>query len=362
MNLRIMTGWNVTMKHILFFSALIAVLLYTASSFADEEKEEAVELKLRELTEKGVVTQKVEQRTSYATLQATAEVAFNETRRVIVAARSSGWIEKVAVFANQSVKKYQMLAKVYSPEFLSAQQEYLLIHARSQRLTSEDQNLLSDAEQRLRILGLTEKEIQRLAASGKLYPFLPVHSPISGTVVSHAVSAGDSVQRGQALYVVADLRTLWANIALTESQLAQVRTGQTVSLSAKAYPQEHFKGKVLSVGAQMDEATRTIKARALINNPGKLLKAGMFADAQIEIGDGTAVLAIPAKAIVQFQGQTTVFKVKGDELQPQTIETGTTRGGWTEIKVGLSAGDEIATQGVFLLKSLLLKSQIGDVD
>lgn len=360
MNLKIMTGWNVSMRHLMFFSTLIAMMIYTSVSIAEEE--EAVELKLSELTTKGVVTEKVERRRLHDTLQATAEVAFNETRRVVIAARTVGWTEKVTVFANQPVKKHQLLAEVYSPEFLSAQQEYLLIHARAQRPTSEDQTLLTDAEQRLRILGLTDKKIRHLAATGKPYPFLPVHSPISGTVVSHELNAGDTVQRGQALYVIADLRKLWANIALTESLLAQVQPGQTVSLSVKAYPQHRFTGKILSVGAKMDEVTRTVKARALIDNPDRLLKAGMFADAQIEIGGDKPIMAIPTNAITQLQGQTTVFKVEGNTLHPQPIETGITRGGRTEIKVGLTTGDEIATQGVFLLKSLLLKSQIGDAD
>ena len=362
MNLKILTGWNVTMKYIILFSTLLAVMIYAPGSIAEEEEAEAVELKLSELTTKGVVTEKVERRRLRDTLQATAEVVFNETRRVVITARATGWIEKVTVFANQQVKKNQLLAEVYSPEFLSAQQEYLLIHARAQRQTAEDQTLLTDAEQRLRILGLTDKKIQHLAATGKPYPFLPVHSPISGTVISHELNAGDSVKRVQTLYVIADLHTLWANIALTESQLAQVQSGQTVLLSVKAYPQRRFTGKILSVGSKMDETTRTVKARALIDNPGRLLKTGMYADAQIEIGSGKPTLAIPVSAITQLQGQTTVFKIEGDEFHPQVVETGETRGSWAEIKIGLAEGDELATQGVFLLKSMLLKSQIGDAD
>ena len=360
MNLKIMTGWNVTMKHIMIFSILITAMFYTSASIAEEE--ETVELELKELTSKGVETEKVKRRRLHDTLQATAEVTFNETRRVVITARATGWIEKVTVFANQQVRKNQLLAEVYSPEFLSAQQEYLLIHTRAQRPTSEDKTLLTDAEQRLRILGLTDKKIRHLAVSGKPYPFLPIHSPISGTVVSHELNTGDTLKRGQPLYVIANLRNLWANIALTESQLAQVRRGQNVSILVKGYPAKYFTGKILSVGAKMDEATRTVKARALINNPDRLLKAGMFADAQIEITAGKPVLAIPTSAITQLLGQTIVFKVEDDKLHPQPIETGVTRGSRTEIKVGLTTGDEIATKGVFLLKSLLLKSQIGDSD
>ena len=349
------------MKYAIFFSMLITAVIYAPGSIAEEE-EEAVELKLSELVTKGVVTEKVERRLIHNTLQSTSEIGFNENHRVVIAARTAGWTEKVAVFANQAVRKNQLLAEIYSPEFLSAQQEYLLIHARAQRPASEDKTLLTDAEQRLRILGLTDKKIRRLAATGKPYSFLPVHSPISGTIVSHKLNTGDTVKRGQALYVIANLSSLWANIALTESQLSQIKPQQKVSLIVKAYPKHRFNGKILSVGAKMDEATRTVKARALIYNPDRLLKAGMFADAQIETGAGEPILAVPNSAITQLQGQTNVFKVNGKELYAQPVETGITRGGMTEVKVGLVSGDIVATKGVFLLKSLLLKSQIGDAD
>ncbi len=332
-----------------------------------EEHKEEVSLSLGALRKQGVMTGKVLRRGLAETLRAPAEIGFNESRRVVITARSGGWTEKVTVFANQRVGKNRLLAEIYSPEFLSAQQAYLLTYARAQRAAPEDitrdnKALLADAEQRLRILGLTKKEIRQLATKQEPFPYLHVHSPITGTVVEHKLNTGDTVQPGQALYVIADLRTVWANIALTESKLAKVSPEQPVTLTVKAYPDLRFEGSILSLGAGMDEATRTVKARALVKNTGNRLKPGMFADAEIGVAEGDSVLVVPAEAVIRFEGRETVFKVEGDALHPQPVETGATRGGFTEIRAGLAEGEQIAVKGAFVLKSLALKSQIGDHD
>jgi len=328
---------------------------------AGGHEEGGAALRLEPLKAQGVRVAPVTPRPLGETLRAVAEIRFNEKRRVVLSARSGGWAEKVTVFANQQVKKHQLLASIYSPEFLSAQQEFLLILKRAQRRDdAQNRGLLEDARQRLRILGLTDREIDRLARSGKTYPFQHIHSPIRGTVVKHRLNTGDTVEPGQVLYVIADLRTVWAELALTEAQLGRVRPGQPVSLTVKAYPGMRFEGKVLSLGAGMDEATRTVKARALIRNPDRLLKPGMFAEAEITVASGEPVLAVPAAAVTLFKGQPSVFKLEGEELHPQAVQTGATRGGWTEITAGLAAGERIAVEGVFLLKSLLLKSEMGE--
>lgn len=344
----------------------ITYAVETQHKESDEDQGETHEeggLRLDKLKELNIETDKVVMKRMGGIIEAVAEIGFNETRRAAIIARTDGWVEKVAVYANQQVNKHQLLAEIYSPEFLSAQQEYLLIHARagqsSMQTDEEDRLLLADAAQRLRILGLTDSEIEQLAASGKPYPLLHVHSPISGTVIRHELSIGGNVTTGQTLYVVANLSNVWVDVSLTEPQLAQVKPGQTVHISVKAYPEKRFTGKILSVAGDMDESTRTVQARALVNNPGKLLKPGMFAEAAIEIGSEQKVVAVPNDAIMQIKDKATVFKREGEELHPQVVETGLVRNGWTEIKAGLSTRDEIVTQGAFVLKSLMLKSEMG---
>lgn len=327
-----------------------------------QDEAEGVALKLDALTKQGVVVAKVERKSVGETVSATAEIAFNEQNRAVVTARAGGWAERVVVFANQAVKKDDLLLEIYSPDFLSAQNEYLLIRERVARSGDQDRQLLAAAEQRLKILGLTDDEIRKLAETGTPYPLQHIHSPIAGTVIEHKLAAGDTVEPGQVLYVIAALDTVWAHIALTEAALGKARAGQPVTLTVEAYPGRTFSGTLLSLGAAVSEGTRTVRARALIRNAGGRLKPGMFARAEIRAGGGAAQLVVPDEALVLLKGEPTVFKVEGDALHPQRIEVGERRGGVTVVRGGVQAGDRIAVKGTYLLKSLLLKSEMGEGD
>ncbi len=332
-----------------------------ADGHGDEHGGEGAGLDVASLRERGVVTARVEMRQLSDTLRVPAEVRFNERQRAVVTTRTEGWIERIAVFANQPVKRDMLLAEIYSPQFLSAQQEYLLIARRVETDPSGDATrLLKDAAQRLRILGLTNAEIRKLKKTGKTIPNLHVHSPIDGVVVSHNVSVGDTVQVGQPLFVVADLSSVWADLSLNETQLSQVTPGASVVLVTQAYPKRRFAGKLLSLGAAVDETTRTVAARAMVQNPEGLLKPGMFAQAEIAVGSREEVLAVPATAVLQLEGKPTVFKVEDGKFHPEVIEVGPRHGDFVEVKAGLAVGDEIAVEGAFMLKSLMLKSQMGE--
>lgn len=327
----------------------------------DEHDEEGPSLDVAELKKRGVVTAPVTMRELFNTLRVPAEVRFNERQRAVVSTRTEGWVERIAVFANQRVKKDSLLAEIYSPQFLSAQQEYLLIAARAGKEPSGDStHLLDDAAQRLRILGLTDAEIRELNKTRKPIAYQHIHSPIDGVVVSHNVSVGDTVAVGQPLFVVADLSSVWADLALNEAQIAQVHPGAAVELITQAYPRRRFAGKLLSLGAEVNETTRTVMARALVQNPEGLLKPGMFAEAEIAVGSRQEVLAVPAAAVLQLEGQPTVFKVEDGKFHTEVIEVGERHGDYIELKAGLAAGDEIAVEGAFMLKSLMLKSQMGE--
>ncbi len=326
----------------------------------EHAEEEAVELNPETLAAQGIVIEALAPKPVAEALRVSGEIAFNENRRAVLTARSSGWAEKVAVFANQRVEKNQLLANIYSPEFLSAQHEYLLILKRADHGAATEgdaRSLLADAHERLRILGLTDKEIRRLAQTGKPYRYQHIHSPIRGTVIEHRLNAGDTVEPGQKLYVIASLRTVWAELALTEAQFAKVRPGQAVSLFVKAYPNQRFKGKLLSVGAHVDEATRTVKARALIDNPRRLLKPGMFAEAEIAIGNGKPALALPEAAVLRSpDGDWVVFVEKEPgHFKPVEVRVVRSLNGQVVID-GLKPGARVVTKGAFFIQSELAKA------
>lgn len=326
---------------------------------AAEKKEEGIELSPERQRAQGVVTSALERKPVSETLRAAAEIGFNERSRVVISARAGGRAEKVSVFANQRVRADELLAEIYSPEFLSVQQEYLLIRDRAKRggaPSPETPSLLTAAEQRLRLFGVTENEIEELARTGKAYPFLHVHSPINGTVIEHKLSAGDTVESGKALYVIADLNSVWADIALTETQLSRVKPGQPVTVTTKTYPDRRFTGELLSLGAHMDEATRTVKARALIRNPGERLKPGMFAEAEIAIGGGEPTLALPEEAVLRNpDGDWVVFiEEEPGRFKPKEVKVLRGVGNLLVIE-GVKAGARVVTKGAFFVQSEIAK-------
>ncbi len=324
----------------------------------EHEKEGGVTLK--EEQTRDIVSKSLTPRALSQIIQAPAEINFNEQTRAVLTARSEGWAEKVSIFANAEVKKGQLLATIYSPEFLSAQHEYMLIHKRAQSgdtaAARESRSLLADARQRLKILGLANKETRQLAHDGKSLPFQHLHSPIDGTVIDHKLNAGETVQPGQVLYVIANLKTVWASIALTENQLSKVKSGQVVSLTVKAYPKQRFPGKVISIGANMDETTRTVKLRALIDNPKRLLKPGMFATAWVEIAGGPPVLAVPENAVLRNpDGDWVVFvEEKPRHFKPVEVKVTKNIGDMMVIE-GVQPGTKVVVQGAFFVQSELAK-------
>jgi multidrug efflux pump subunit AcrA (membrane-fusion protein) len=295
------------------------------------------------------------------TVRVPAEVRFNERQRVVVAARASGRVERVAVFSNQTVQKDELLAEVYSPEFLSAQQEYLLIAERAKRrqgdAAADSASLLAAATQRLRLLGVTQGQVGTLAKTGTIYPLLPVHSPISGTVIEQSLVAGDAIEPGKGLYVIADLATVWADLALSEAQLSTVRSGQAVTLAVQSFADRKFRGQIISIESKVDETTRTIKARAQIDNAGRLLKPGMFAEAEVAVGKGNPVLAVPKAATVRNpDGDWAVFIEDEPNLfKPVEIKIVRTVGDFAVIE-GIEPGTRVVTDGAFFLQSELGKS------
>jgi len=291
------------------------------------------------------------------TIRATAEVRFNERRRVAVTARSEGWVQSIAVYAHEMIKTDQFLADIYSPGFLTAQHEYLLILDRfTKQQRSRDRALLDAARQRLSIFGLTEEEIAELRRTRKVFAYQHIHSPIEGTVIEHHINTGDNVTPGQKLYVIANLDTVWAEIALAETQLQQIRSGQLVSLMTRAHPGEKFAGKIESIGSSVDEKTRTVKARAIIQNPGAELKPGMFGEVEIVVGDKVKVLAVPQQALLRIpDGDWVIFiEEKPGHYKQIEVERQRDIAGQTIIN-GVPAGTRVVIKGAFFLQSELAK-------
>ncbi|WP_440963186.1 efflux RND transporter periplasmic adaptor subunit [Massilia sp. GER05] len=286
-----------------------------------------------------------------STLDAVGNVAFNERDLVLLQARSSGYVEKLFVRAPlDPVRKGQALLQLYVPDWVAAQEEYLAI--KRMPAGGETVGLLDAALQRLRLVGMTEQQVRQVSARSKVSPRITVTAPVDGVVSELTVREGMAVSLGAPLFRINGLRTVWVNAEVPESAAAQVRPGMAVRATSPAFPGTEFSGKVEALLPDVNTATRTLKARIELANPGGKLVPGMFATIHMAPAQSSETLLVPSEAVIQTGTRTVVITApeKG-KFAPMEIATGAEANGQTEVVKGLSEGQKVVVSGQFLIDS-----------
>ncbi|MDQ2842861.1 MAG: efflux RND transporter periplasmic adaptor subunit [Acidobacteriota bacterium] len=207
------------------------------------------------------------------------------------------------------------------------------------------------------ILGVPESDLAKVNEESELAPVL---APISGLVIDRKVTLGTIVEPGQETFTITDLGTVWMIASVNEMDLAKLHAGSIATVTSQAYPDQAFEGKVTFLAPQVDPQTRTLQARILLMNRGDKLHPGMFANAQIQQGSSRRAIFVPERAIQELNGGSVVFARTGDKsFEPRPIKIARRMNGEAEVSAGLKNGDSIVTDGSFVVKSELLKSQIG---
>jgi len=316
------------------------------------------------------------------------KILANENRLAHLSARVPGHI--VAVYANfgDRVKEGDRLLLLDSPAFGEAQLEYrkarttLSVTAKaveraqalldrgaigvgeSQRREADYENARADlheAEEKLHLLGMTEREIQRLAA--KTLPHAEVaqvslRAPFTGEVIERNATIGEVIDPNKMLFTVADLSTVWVRADFPEQQAGRLKTGLTIEVRVSAYPDTMFQGAITYVGAVIDPTTRTVTARADVSNPEGRLRPEMFADVTL-VTDEQSVLSVPRAAVQQVGSRTVAFVVRGPRrFESREVTLGQASNEYIQVVAGLAAGDEVVTQGSYALKSEYLREQM----
>ncbi len=283
-------------------------------------------------------------------VEAVGSVAYNERDVAVVQARSNGFVEKLFVRAPlDPVRKGQPLAELYVPDWVAAQEEYLS----ARRLAgTRMEGLVDGARQRMRLAGMSEEQIRTVESSGEVQARLVVYAPIDGVVAELAAREGMTVMSGAALYRINGLRTVWVNAEVREGEAAQVRVGSAVEARAAALPGKVFKGRVSAILPEVNPATRTLKARVEVANPGAELKPGMFASVNFTPAARKEVLVVPSEAVIQTGKRSVVIVAQADgRFTPVEVEIGMEASGQTEIRKGLEAGQKVVVSGQFLIDS-----------
>ncbi len=334
-------------------------------------------------------TDRVTLRPIRAVLKAQAgKILANENRLAHLSARVPGRI--VAVYANlgDRVKEGDRLLLLDSPAFGEAQLEYrkarttlsvmgkALERAQAlldrgaigagehQRREADYQNARADlheAEEKLHLLGMTEREIQQLAATTLPHAEVArvsLRAPFTGEVIERNATIGEVIDPNTKLFTVADLSTVWVRADFPEQQAGRLKTGLTIEVRVSAYPDAMFRGAITYVGAVIDPTTRTVTARAEMSNTDGRLRPEMFAEVTL-VTDEQAVLSVPRAAVQQVGSRTVVFVVRGPRrFESREVTLGQASSEYIQVVTGLASGDEVVTQGSYALKSELLREQM----
>ncbi|MGC2518168.1 MAG: efflux RND transporter periplasmic adaptor subunit [Burkholderiales bacterium] len=319
--------------------------------YADEDAGgDAVSIDPRVVQNLGIRTAEAVMGLPERRFEAVGGVAWNERAVVVLQARAAGFVEKLYARAPlDAVAKGQPLVELLVPDWAAAQEEYLLLR----RSASKDTEVLATAaRQRLVLLGMSEEQILRVEKTGRPQTRITLHAPISGVIAELGVREGMSVAPGAMLFRLVDLSSVWVNAEVPEAQAGWLQPGGAVEARVPAWPDRVFRGKVSAILPELNAATRTVRARIEIANPGAKLKPGMFATLGFIARGSAKALWVPSEAIIRTGERSLVIVAEGEgRFRQAEVEPGFEWEGKTEVRKGLAAGDKVVVSGQFLLDS-----------
>ncbi len=305
----------------------------------------------------GITFARASDRPIVTSVRAVGVLKYAEPRQAYVNARVSGWVEKLyADYVGKRVNAGEPLLALYSPDLVSAQEEYLL----ARRL--RDDTLAASARRRLTLWDIPPDQIDSLEARGTVARTLTLRAPRSGgtltlraprsgEIVQKNVIDGQAVQAGTNLFLIADRSELWVDVAIFEQDAAAVRVGTAASITVDALPGRTFQGRVTFIYPQLDEKTRTLTARVEVANASGALRPGMFATAELSRA-GRRAVSVPLTAVLPTGTKDLVFVNRGDgRFVPREVRVGARGDSLVEIVQGLKPGDEVVASATYLLDS-----------
>ena len=325
----------------------------------------SVRLTASELRQFGVTFDTAKVRPLNAQVRVPVTIEVDETRIAQITPKFSGFIESLFINATgQLARRGQPVAAIFAPELLAAQEE-LLLAIQLERSASNGvpggrstSGLRAAAVQRLRLWGISDREIAEVERTGKPKRTLTITSPASGIVTEKAVVQGQSVMAGAPMLTIADLSTVWAIGELREADAASATPGTAATIEMTAYPGTKVSGRVSYIYPTVQAEGRTIRVRISLPNPGTRLKPGMFGTATL-ITAGSTALTVPASAVIETGEKSVVFvRMPDGSLMPHEISAGRRVRDLVEVLSGVDDGQVVVTSAQFLLES---ESNIAEV-
>lgn len=285
-------------------------------------------------------------------LMLSGKIMPNEEANAVQASYFEGRIEKLNVsFTGEKVNKGQLLATIYAPALVAAQQELLTAAS----MKASQPALYNAVRNKLKLWKLSDTQIDAIEASGKVQENFPVYATVSGTVSEKLVEEGDYVSQGQAIVKVSNLGTVWAMFDAYENQISKLKVGQKISVSSNAYPNKKFEATISFIDPSLNTQSRTVAVRATLNNKDGIFKPGMFVTTKVQIsinGENQSQVSVPATAVL-WTGNRSLVYVKTNPNEPifemREVGLGAKNGDNYAITEGLSNGEEVVVNGTFTI-------------
>jgi Cu(I)/Ag(I) efflux system membrane fusion protein len=242
----------------------------------------------------GLATEEIRYRPLVRDVRTVGFIAYDERRLTDLSARIAGRVDELFVnFEGDRVKANEPVYKIYSPDLVTTQEEYLLAMKTLDEISQVDQHdkevgaratrLAEAARQRLRLWGISDAQVAEIERTRKAQTHLVIHSPVSGVVYKKDIHAGHYVEVGQDPFTIADDSTVWMQAEVFERELGLITVGQLVEIESEAYPGKPFHGAVAYIQPSLQAETRTAKVRVDIDNENGSLKPGMYVSAIVRV-------------------------------------------------------------------------------
>lgn len=318
--------------------------------YADENATSQVQIDPKVVQSLGIRTARVERRSITQAFNATGVVAFDQRHIEVVQARVSGTVTKAYVkSAFEPVRKGQPLFQVLSPDWVSAQHEYLAL-LDSQGATA--QSIRDAARARLQVLGVPDATIQDIERTRKTSVATTVFAPQSGVIAELMVREGSAFEAGASLAQINSLDTIWVDAQIPESQIANIPIGSSVRVRSTSWPGASFEGKVIAQLPNVDAQTRTLTVRIEVHNDDHKLSPGMFVAVALGDQKSDPQLVIPTEAVITTGERSVVILAReGGGFDVANVTSGVEAGGFTTILSGLQEDDSVVLSGQFLIDS-----------
>ena len=351
----------------------------------EESSEKAdVAIPQDQLTRIGLKFGEVSARTTQASIRTVGTVQPNAYHETKITPIVGGRVVEVNASLGDTVRKGQVLATIFSPELSQEQMEYVKVEAnlnlhvtQSERYRKllevgavslqEKQEIDAQLEvhhaehashrQKLRLMGLSDAQIDRLKSSAEVKAEVSIVAPASGVITQRSVNPGQNISVSDVLFSVTDLSQVWVIASVYEKDFSQLRQGGKVNIALPSEPRRQFTGKIAYIDPKLEPATRTAQVRIELANPGMIFRIGMFVDVMIQTTENRTVLAVPKSAIQLLGNDSIAFVPTGaGRFRMAKVQLGDDLGSELQLISGLLAGEKVVTDGSFYLKAEMART------